>query len=50
MRCWWNYRTGRMVLGIVLLVAGLAVPMEMVWKIVAFAEAGIALVTTIVRF
>ena len=43
-------RTGRIVLGIVLLVVGLAVPMEMVWKIVVLAVAFIALVTAIVRF
>jgi hypothetical protein len=43
-------RTGRIVLGIVLLIVGLAVPMEMIWKIVVFVVAAIALLTAIVRF
>ncbi len=40
-------RTGRIVIGIVLLVVALAAPIEMAWRIVA---AAVALVTAIVRF
>ena len=43
-------RTGRIVIGIVLLVVGLAAPIEMIWRIVALVIAAIALVTAIVRF
>jgi len=43
-------RTGRIVLGVVLLVAGLAAPVELIWRIVALVVAGIALVTAVVRF
>lgn len=43
-------RTGRIVIGIVLLVVALVAPIEMVWRIVALVVAGIALVTAIVRF
>ena len=43
-------RTGRVVLGIALLVVGLAAPLEMTWRIVVFVVAAIALVTAIVRF
>ncbi len=43
-------RTGRIVIGIVLLVVGLAAPVEMIWRIVALVIAAIALVTAIVRF
>ncbi|MEN6584440.1 MAG: DUF2892 domain-containing protein [Sulfuricella sp.] len=43
-------RTGRIVLGIVLLVIGLLAPIETMWRIVALAVAAIALVTAIVRF
>lgn len=43
-------RTGRIVIGIVLLVVGLAAPLEMTWRIVALVVAAIALVTAVVRF
>jgi len=43
-------RTGRIVLGIVLLIVGLVAPIELTWRIVALVVAGIALVTAIVRF
>ena len=43
-------RIGRIVIGIVLLVVGLAAPIEMTWRIVALVIAAIALVTAIVRF
>jgi len=43
-------RTGRIVIGIVLLVAGLAAPIDMTWRIVALVIAAIALVTATVRF
>lgn len=43
-------RTGRIVIGIVLLVVGLAAPVEMTWRIVALVIAAIALVTATVRF
>lgn len=43
-------RTGRIVLGIVLLVVGLLAPIEMMWRIVALVVAAVALVTAIVRF
>lgn len=43
-------RTGRIVVGVVLLIVGLAAPVEMTWRIVALVIAGIALVTAIVRF
>lgn len=43
-------RNGRIVLGIVLLIVGLAAPLEMTWRIVALVIAAIALVTAIVRF
>ncbi len=43
-------RTGRIVLGVVLLVVGLAAPIEMTWRIVALVIAAIALVTATVRF
>lgn len=43
-------RTGRIVLGIVLLIVGLAAPIELIWRIVVLVVAGIALVTAIVRF
>ena len=43
-------RTVRIVLGVVLLTAGLAAPVELIWRIVALAVAGIALVTAAVRF
>ena len=43
-------RTGRIVLGVVLLIVGLAAPVELIWRIVALVVAGIALVTAVVRF
>lgn len=43
-------RTGRIVIGIVLLVVGLAAPVEMTWRVVALVVAAIALLTAIVRF
>jgi len=43
-------RTARIVLGIVLLIVGLAAPIEMTWRIVALVIAAIALVTATVRF
>ncbi|MDP1681428.1 MAG: DUF2892 domain-containing protein [Burkholderiales bacterium] len=43
-------RTGRIVLGIVLLLVGLVAPIDMAWRIVALVFAGIALVTATVRF
>ena len=42
-------RIGRIVIGVALLVVGLAAPIEMTWRIVALAVAAIALVTAIVR-
>jgi len=43
-------RTGRIVIGIVLLVVGLAAHIDMTWRIVALVIAAIALVTAAVRF
>ena len=43
-------RSGRIVIGIVLLIVGIAVPLEMVWRITALVIAAIALVTGVVRF
>lgn len=43
-------RTVRIVLGVVLLIVGLAAPVELIWRIVALVVAGIALVTAVVRF
>lgn len=43
-------RTGRIVIGVVLLAVGLAAPLEITWRIVALAVAAIALVTATVRF
>jgi hypothetical protein len=43
-------RTGRIVIGIVLLVVGLAAPVEMTWRILALVIAAIALATATVRF
>ncbi|OGS95098.1 MAG: hypothetical protein A3H31_01810 [Gallionellales bacterium RIFCSPLOWO2_02_FULL_57_47] len=43
-------RTGRIVIGIVLLVVGLAAPVDMTWRILALVIAAIALVTATVRF
>ncbi|MDO9064315.1 MAG: DUF2892 domain-containing protein [Sulfuricella sp.] len=43
-------RTGRIAIGIVLLVVGLAAPLDMIWRIVALVIAAIALLTGIVRF
>jgi len=43
-------RTGRIVLGIVLLFVGLLAPIGMIWQIIALVVAAVALVTAIVRF
>lgn len=43
-------RIGRIVVGIVLLIVGLAAPIEMTWRIVALVVAAVALVTATVRF
>lgn len=43
-------RIARIVLGLVLLLAGLAAPIEMTWRIAALAVAGVALLTATVRF
>jgi hypothetical protein len=43
-------RIGRIIVGIVLLIVGLAAPIEMTWRIVALVIAAIALVTATVRF
>lgn len=43
-------RTLRIIVGIVLLLVGLAAPLEMTWRIVALVVAAIALVTAFVRF
>jgi len=43
-------RTGRIVLGVALLIVGLLAPIEMTWRIVALVIAAIALVTAAVRF
>ncbi|HUX63369.1 DUF2892 domain-containing protein [Sulfuricella sp.] len=43
-------RTGRIVIGIVLLLVGLATPLDMIWRVVVLIVAAIALLTGIVRF
>ncbi len=43
-------RIARIVIGIVLLIVGLAAPIETTWRIVALVIAAIALVTAVVRF
>lgn len=43
-------RIGRIVIGIVLLVVGLAAPISATWQIVALVVAAIALVTAVVQF
>lgn len=43
-------RTGRIVIGIVLLAIGLMVPMDTLWQVVLLVLAAIALVTAVVRF
>lgn len=43
-------RTGRIVLGIVLLFVGLLAPIGMVWQVVALVVAAVALVTAVVQF
>ena len=43
-------RSGRIVLGIVLLVVGLVAPIGAVWQIVALVVAAIALITAVVQF
>lgn len=43
-------RNARLVVGIVLLVIGVAAPLDMTWRIIALVVAAIALVTATVRF
>ena len=43
-------RIGRIVIGVVLLIIGLAAPISAVWQIVALVVAAVALVTAVVRF
>jgi hypothetical protein len=43
-------RIGRIVIGVVLLIVGLAAPIGMTWQVVALVVAAIALVTAAVRF
>lgn len=43
-------RTGRLVLGVALLLAGLLAPVGATWQIVLLVLAAVALVTGIVRF
>lgn len=43
-------RIARIVIGIVLLVVGLAAPIGMTWQVVALVIAAVALVTATVRF
>ena len=43
-------RNPRIVVGIILLVIGVAAPLEMTWRIVALVVAAVALVTAAVRF
>jgi disulfide bond formation protein DsbB len=43
-------RIARIVIGIILLIVGLAAPLEMTWRIVALVIAAIALVTATTRF
>jgi len=43
-------RTSRIVIGLVLLIVGLAAPINMTWQIVTLVIAAIALVTAVVRF
>lgn len=43
-------RNTRIVVGIILLVIGVAAPLEMTWRIVALVVAAVALVTAAVRF
>lgn len=43
-------RIGRFIIGMVLLVVGLAAPIEMTWRVVALVIAAIALITAAVRF
>jgi Inner membrane protein YgaP-like, transmembrane domain len=43
-------RTGRIVIGIVLLVVGLVAPISMAWRTAALVVAAVALVTAAIRF
>lgn len=43
-------RTGRIVIGILLLVAGLVAPISMAWRTAALVVAAVALVTAAIRF
>jgi len=43
-------RTGRIVIGVVLLLVALLAPLEFVWQVVLLVLAAIALVTAVIRF
>lgn len=43
-------RIGRIVIGVALLLVGMAAPVSDAWQLVAFVVAGIALVTGIVQY
>lgn len=43
-------RIARLVLGVVLLLVGMAAPLSALWQTVVFVVAAIALVTAVVRF
>ena len=43
-------RIGRFVIGVVLLIVGLAAPVSAMWQIVALVVAAIALITAVVQF
>ena len=43
-------RTGRLVLGVVLLVIGFLAPLSALWQTIIFIVAAIALITGIIRF
>jgi len=43
-------RTGRIIVGVLLLVIGLVAPLDMTWRVVALVVAAVALVTAAVRF
>jgi hypothetical protein len=43
-------RTGRIVIGIVLLLLGLLAPMSVGWKVLVFVLAAVALITATIRF
>lgn len=43
-------RTGRLIIGIVLLLIGLFAPLAPVWKTIVLVLAAVALVTAVIRF